>query len=406
MDFYAAKQESLLCIKITEPENTREMSNETMNDLEVLSEEQVSAFTFNFQSLKLKILDQLLLPDTIKYVDVPDCDSGYNVIKSMMVRGAPCIAAVGCLSILAELGKKRPHDLSAKELLSWLSDRSNKLISARPTAVNLRNAIGRLLEHARNLAEEPSVTANQVIEGIRDLCQDAVRAGLSQNKIMSGYGADEVSRAACEVEAISVLTHCNTGALATVGYGTALGVIRTLHNRGVLKQAYCTETRPYNQGSRLTAWELVREGIPGTLITDSMVAYLMDTRRIDAVLVGADCVASNGDTANKVGTLQLAVLAKHFKIPFYVVAPTQSLDLTISNQKGIKIEQRPPAEMKQIGPVKLAPDAIDVWNPCFDVTPGELITKIVTELGVCKPENTKTFVESADVSSEFSLGLF
>lgn len=376
---------------------------------EILSEEKVSAFTFDFNSKKLKVLDQLLLPETIDYVEVPDPDAGYEVIKRMMVRGAPCIAAVGCLSILAEIGDEVGYCrcFETSRLLKWLEERSEKLISARPTAVNLRNALHRLLGYAQTIASEPGADSGVIIDRISDLCYEAIQVGLRENKALSNYGADEVLEVAKDPMSVSVLTHCNTGALATVGHGTALGVIRTLHSRGVLKMAYCTETRPYNQGSRLTAWELVRERIPGTLIADSMVAYLMATRQIDGVLVGADCVAANGDTANKVGTLQLAVLAKHYGVPFYVVAPTQSLDLSIDDQKGIKIEQRPAAELKQIGPVKLAPDAIDVWNPCFDITPSELITKIVTELGTCLPHDTKKFVQvmKTNVNAEHQ-GLF
>lgn len=365
-----------------------------------LSEENVSAFTFDFKTMNLRVLDQLLLPDTIKYVDVNDCDSGYDVIKRMMVRGAPCIAAVGCLSIFADFGTARTlsSESSAQDAIEWLEAKADRLVSARPTAVNLKNALSRLLDRAKTFASKPNMKAGEIIADIRDLCEKGVKAGLELNKVLANYGADEVLSAANNPKSVSVLTHCNTGALATVGYGTALGVIRSLHGRGVLERAYCTETRPYNQGSRLTAWELVHEAIPATLITDSMVAYLMSTRRIDAVLVGADRVASNGDTANKVGTLQLAVLARHYKIPFYVVAPTQSLDLSISDQRAIEVEQRPAVEMKQIGPIKLAPDEIDVWNPCFDITPGELITKVVTELGACLPGDTKKFVESLESS--------
>lgn len=366
-----------------------------------MSCETVEAFKFDPDTKSLLILDQLLLPQTIKYVEVANCKEGHHVIKSMMVRGAPCIAAVGCLSIIVELNSHLEsgtlNKLDKEHCLAWLDMKIVHLLGSRPTAVNLRNALDKLRDYAIKLANESSNSfqTDRFVKDLTEFCNSAIKAGLELNKKLSSYGYSElmIEKLSRHSGSISVLTHCNTGSLATVGYGTALGVIRTLHNKSVLKMAYCTETRPYNQGSRLTAWEFVREKIPATLIADNMVAYLMETREIDAVLVGADCVASNGDTANKIGTLQIAILANYYKVPFYVVAPSQSIDLNIKDQSGIRVEERPASELRQIKDVILAPSEVNVWNPCFDITPSHLITGIITEFGVCKPDRVSLFIE-------------
>lgn len=358
----------------------------------------ITAFKFDSQSKKLRVLDQTLLPKCLVYFTVTNSEAGFDVIKNMLVRGAPCIAAVGCLSIIAELNQDgfliNNDGFTTDVLIDWLENRSLMLINARPTAVNLKKALNRLVEFAR--AEKfNSKTCLILIEKLTNFCIGALEGGKTLNKYLGDYGADLLIKNSKDVnEGLTVLTHCNTGALATVGYGTALGVIRSLRNKAALKNVYCTETRPYNQGSRLTAFELVQEKIPATLIADSMVAYLMSTHQIDAVLVGADCVAANGDTANKIGTLQIAVIAKHYGVPFYVAAPTQSIDLSIENQNSIRIEQRPAIEMRRIEDVVLAPDEIKVWNPCFDVTPANLITGIITELGTTSTTRIKEFIAS------------
>lgn len=370
--------------------------------------EKVAAFFFDSDKKKLRVLNQILLPKSIRYVDIPDIEAGRHAIESMMVRGAPCIAAVGCLSIIAELNQQEyllNNSLTCQDLIDWLKNKSTYLISSRPTAVNLRKALYLLIRATEN---QTSTTPHELIRTITDLCIRAVESGEALNRDLGRFGAHQILSGCIEEEKVTVLTHCNTGALATVGYGTALGVIRSLHNFGRLERAYCTETRPYNQGSRLTAWELVKEKIPATLIADSMVAYLMATRKINAVLVGADCVAANGDTANKIGTLQIAVSAKHYGVPFYVAAPTQSIDLSVKDQSEIKIEQRPSSELRCIGNVDLAPEEIDVWNPCFDVTPSDLITSIITEYGVCDPDKIEHFISNVNssVANKRVQGLF
>lgn len=221
--------------------------------------------------------------------------------------------------------------------------------------------------------------------------EDMLEKDLSDNRSIGDLGARHLlERAAPQGGKVIVLTHCNTGALATAGYGTALGVIRSLHSLGRLEHAFCTETRPYNQGARLTAFELVYEHIPATLITDSMVAAAMAHKGVSAVVVGADRVVANGDTANKVGTYQLAIAAKHHGIPFYVAAPSSSCDLRLESGQEIIIEERPGQELTDVNGVRIAAPGIGVWNPAFDVTPHDLITGgIITELGVFAPKELR-----------------
>lgn len=208
---------------------------------------------------------------------------------------------------------------------------------------------------------------------------------ISDNKAIGENGARAILGPGDGTGNIRVLTHCNTGSLATAGYGTALGVIRSLYAAGRLEHVYCTETRPYNQGARLTAYELVHDKIPCTLVVDSMVAALMRVKRIHAVVVGADRVVANGDTANKIGTYQIAVLAKYHNVPFYVAAPFTSIDMSIPTGDCIVIEERPHREMTHVGEHRIAAPGVSCWNPAFDVTPACLITAIITERGVFRP---------------------
>lgn len=214
------------------------------------------------------------------------------------------------------------------------------------------------------------------------------------NKSMGKFGAcDILDKIDCQEKAC-VLTHCNTGSLATGGYGTALGVVRTLMEMGKLEHCYCTETRPYNQGSRLTAYELIYEKIPSTLICDNMVGLLLARKKISAIVVGADRVVANGDTANKIGTYQLAILAKYHNVPFYVAVPSTTIDLSKKNGSEIIIEERPSKEMTHVNDVRIAAEGINCWNPCFDVTPAELITGgLITEFGVFKPSELESKIK-------------
>ncbi|XP_071521121.1 methylthioribose-1-phosphate isomerase isoform X2 [Panulirus ornatus] len=298
------------------------------------------------------------------------------------VRGAPAIAIVGCLSLATELIHSSFKDKD--ELLKAISEKIHYLVTARPTAVNMKRAADQLTSFSKRLHRE-NVSLAEMVSLVIEWCQKMLEDDVSTNKKIGDFGAESILKSVKDRK-VKLLTHCNTGSLATAGYGTALGVVRSIYGSGQLAQAYCTETRPYNQGARLTAYELVFEKMPGVLICDSMAGALMNNHKIDAVVVGADRVTRNGDTANKIGTYQLAVVAKHHNVPFYVCAPTTSIDLSLAEGKDIPIEERPHTEMTDVAGVRIASPGISCWNPAFDVTPAELITGgIVTELGVFKP---------------------
>jgi len=291
----------------------------------------------------LELLDQRLLPGKVSYVKCTTAAQVAKAIKDMVVRGAPAIGCAAAFGVV--LGK---GSASSFEILS----------KSRPTAVNLFWALNRMRK-AKDLEAEAKAIFDEDLAG---------------NRAMGKLGATLIP------EGARVMTHCNTGALATAGYGTALGVIRA--SKSKIKGVIANETRPYLQGARLTAWELVQEGIPCTLITDNMAGHLMSRGEVDVIVVGADRIAANGDTANKIGTYSLAVLAKRHGIPFYVVAPRSTFDLKIPSGKEIPIEERPGDEVTGHRGVRWAPRGIKVRNPAFDVTPAELITGIVCEKAV------------------------
>lgn len=338
----------------------------------------------------LQLLDQRKLPHESIYLDIPDCKAAWHAIKDMVVRGAPAIAISAALALAVELHNS--PDLGTPEAVSRLvATQLEYLVSSRPTAVNLADAADKLKAVAVAAAATEGASAASVVSCVVAEAERMLQADAETNKKIGRHGADAILQAvrergqAPQGRGLRVLTHCNTGSLACAAYGTALGVIRSLHADGALERAVCTETRPYNQGSRLTAFELVHDGIPGTLIADSAAAYLQATGGVDAVVVGADRVAANGDTANKVGTYALAVASLQHGIPFFVAAPTTSIDTSISSGDSIVIEERDPAELTHAlggrGP-QVAPTGINVWNPAFDVTPGRFITGVITELGV------------------------
>ena len=305
------------------------------------------------------------------------------------MRGAPAIAIVGSLIIASELKKMSLNEPPSK-IVEFVKNSFDYLITARPTAVNITEAANRFKKEAeRYLASKlcPNLMIDTLYTNLVKMLEDDI----TKNHKMADYGANHIIDK-CQIKGkhYQILTHCNTGSLATGGYGTALGVLRKLHELGVLEHAYCTETRPYNQGSRLTAFELVHDNIPSTLICDSMAAFLMQKRRLSAVVVGADRIASNGDTANKIGTYQLAVTAKHHNVLFYVTAPVSTIDFSINNGNEIVIEERKKEEMINFAGKRIAPEEINCWNPAFDITPSDLITGgIITEYGVYKPDALK-----------------
>ncbi len=267
--------------------------------------------------------------------------------------GAPAIAVCGVLSVAVELYHSRSKFDSVSSVQQFVTDHLNYLITARPTAVNMADATKTIHDYLIRLSNKQQ-DVSLFIDELLDFIEQFLERDLADNRAMGRYGAEVICQNNTNQKKLTVLTHCNTGSLATVGFGTALGVIRQLAANDALQLAYFTETRPYNQGSRLTAYELVHDRIPHTMICDSMAGLLMRTKPIHAVVVGADRVTANGDTANKIGTYQLAVLAKHHQIPFYITAPTTSIDLTKKTGDEIVIEQRPSKEMTSIKGMNIA----------------------------------------------------
>ncbi|XKL60393.1 hypothetical protein PGB90_007450 [Kerria lacca] len=344
----------------------------------------------------LEILDQLLLPGETKYIPILGVEDGWKAINKMQIRGAPAIAIVGCLSLAVEISKEEFE--KKKTLRREVEGKLNYLISARPTAVNLKIAADELISLVNALDKDDSVSASEMQTRFISEIELMLEKDLADNKAIGMAGCNLILNSGTSNfggdTSVRVLTHCNTGSLATAGYGTALGVIRALHAARRLEHVYCTETRPYNQGARLSAFELVHDKIPATLICDSAVSALMKTKPIAAVIVGADRVAANGDTANKIGTYQIAVTAKYHSVPFYVAAPFTSIDFSIPNGENIQIEERPDREMTHIGKYRIATPGISCWNPAFDVTPSELISAIITEKGVFKPNELRVMESS------------
>ncbi|KAJ3194407.1 S-methyl-5-thioribose-1-phosphate isomerase [Irineochytrium annulatum] len=310
----------------------------------------------------------------------------------MKVRGAPAIAIVAALSLAVELRGKSNTFTTASSAHSFIKTSLDHLRTSRPTAVNLFEAAARLEAVSEDASKASSdATAQQVVQAYLSHAERMLRQDIEDNRNIGRFGAEYVLAKAHEGDEINIITHCNTGSLATAGWGTALGIIRSLHEGNRLNHVFCTETRPYNQGGRLTAYELVYEKIPSTLITDSMASALMRSRKVAAVVVGADRVAANGDTANKIGTYQLAIVAAYHGVPFIVAAPSTSIDLGMPSGADIHIEERAGNEVtsirgltsdRKIETVDIAAPGIGVWNPSFDVTPAKLISAIATEKGI------------------------
>ncbi|KAK3718319.1 S-methyl-5-thioribose-1-phosphate isomerase [Vermiconidia calcicola] len=356
----------------------------------------------------LKILNQLKLPHQEEYDELRSAEDGWHAIKDMRTRGAPAIAIVAALSLAVELHNSTISD-KAEEVAAFVLEKLDYLVTSRPTAVNLADAARKLKKIVDAAASAKDNDGAAVSKAYCDAAAQMLIDDVSDNEGIGRHGAEWITKNAGGGP-VSVVTHCNTGSLATAGYGTALGVIRSLHANGSLKRAFCTETRPYNQGSRLTAFELVHDHIPATLITDSMASALLREKgaqeRIAAIVVGADRVAANGDTANKIGTYQLAITAKHHGVKFLVAAPRTTVDLETESGNRIVIEERAGNEVTMVkGPrfdgvdldlskheiVSIAANGIDVWNPAFDVTPAELIDGIITEVGVVEKDSDGKF---------------
>jgi methylthioribose-1-phosphate isomerase len=325
----------------------------------------------------IRMLDQRLLPTEEKYLMLRSYEEVAEAIKKMVVRGAPAIGVSAAMGLA--LGASQSVGTSVADLEDDFDYMSQVMAATRPTAVNLFWAIERMrdtLRREKSKTQDPQVIKERLIEEAQSIFREDVEA----NRALGRFGAELLA------DGDTVLTHCNAGALATAGdYGTALGVIRGAIDAGKRIAVIADETRPFLQGLRLTAWELAKDNIPVTVITDNMAGHVMKSGQVNAVVVGADRIAANGDAANKIGTYMVAVLAREHNIPFYVAAPVSTLDLSLPTGDDIPIEQRDPREVTHIKEHQLAPDGIGVQNPAFDVTPNNLIAAIITDRGVARP---------------------
>jgi methylthioribose-1-phosphate isomerase len=337
--------------------------------------------TIEWQGDAVVMIDQRKLPASEVYVTCRTASEVAKAIKTMVIRGAPAIGVSAAMGIA--LGMSRSRNAGTKAFTTEFQRTCDMMAATRPTAVNLFWAIARMQRSFAGAAQAgrsvDEIKAVLIAEAIAIHDEDVASC-----RAIGGFGASLVP------EDATILTHCNAGALATAGYGTALGVIRGAVEQGKRVAVLADETRPFLQGARLTAWELVRDGIDTTVITDNMAGTIMRNSRVDLVVVGADRIAANGDTANKVGTYAVAVLAREHGIPFYVAAPISTVDLATSDGSGIPIEERPVREVTHVGSNQLTPVGAHIRNPAFDVTPAKFISAIVTERGIARPPFTES----------------
>jgi len=343
------------------------------------SSEAIPVETLRWRGARLELIDQRALPARLEYVSCTNAAEVAEAIRSMVVRGAPAIGCAAAFGVALEA--KRQERCTRAEFEAAMEIAFRSLAASRPTAVNLFWALDRMRAAlGAGTRDDPRSTAGR----LADAALAIFNADLETNRAIGRAGAALVPDGA------RVLTHCNTGALATAGHGTALGVIRSARDQGKRISVIASETRPYLQGARLTAWEMIREKIPVTLITDNTAGHLMRLGKIDLVLVGADRIAANGDVANKIGTYTLAVLAERHRIPFYVAAPLSSIDTSAADGSAIPIEERSASEVTGYAGMRWAPEGVSVANPAFDITPAELVSGLFTEKGaVTRPDARK-----------------
>jgi methylthioribose-1-phosphate isomerase len=331
--------------------------------------------TIEWQPDAVVMVDQRKLPGQEIYLHCRTANEVARAIKTMVIRGAPAIGVAAAMGIA--LGMRRSKAKGTRQYAVEFNKTCDLMAGTRPTAVNLFWAINRM-----KASFGAGVQAGESVSELTDRLVREAQAihdeDVASCQAMGRLGAEVVPATA------RILTHCNAGALATAGYGTALGVIRAAAEQGKVSQVFADETRPFLQGARLTAWELVRDHIPTTVITESMAGPLMQRGEIDFVVVGADRIAANGDVANKVGTYTVALLAQAHNVPFYVAAPLSTIDLGTATGEQIPIEQRPAREVTHLGNTRLAPEGASVWNPAFDVTPARLVAGIITEKGIAR----------------------
>ena len=330
----------------------------------------------------VSLIDQTRLPLEYSYVEIHRSEDMAQAIKTMIVRGAPAIGVAAAYGMY--LGAREIETSDPNEFLNRLEQVAQMLRETRPTAVNLFWAISRMLK----TAYESIGTIEEIKKTLLETAQTINAEDLQTCHRIGDNGLKALPETP---EKLTLLTHCNAGAIATAGYGTALGIVRSAWREGRLEKLMAGETRPRLQGAKLTTWECVQEGIPVTLITDSMAAHCMKQNMIHAVVVGADRIAANGDAANKIGTYSLALIAKAHNVPFFVAAPLSTVDFSIASGNEITIEERNPAEIYQVGETIITPEGVDFYNPAFDVTPAELIEAIITEEGVFAPGELKKY---------------
>lgn len=336
-----------------------------------------------------RMVDQLVIPYEYKMVDISTSDDMYQAIRTMIVRGAPAIGIAGAHGVILTAIEIAKTTQDKTTFINKLREKAEYLKSSRPTAVNLMWAINKQLEHIKDCNDSIEKMIEMLIEnGIRLENED-----IEINKKIGDYGAEVVPK-----KGATILTHCNAGALATVGYGTALGVVRSAFAKDNTIQVFADETRPRQQGARITTFELVMDGIPVTLITDGMSGYFMNKKMIDMVVVGADRIAANGDTANKIGTYNLAIVANYHNVPFYIAAPLSTIDTSIQSGNEIPIEERSHEEVTHINGKAVCAEGVNVVNPGFDVTPANLIKGIITEKGILYPPYSESIKKAFDMN--------
>ena len=327
--------------------------------------------TVEWKNNSVIMIDQTKLPNTLEYVIYTDYNQVADAIRTLVVRGAPAIGISGAFGLA--LAVLQSNATEKKELIDYLEKAKNILFETRPTAVNLVWGLEKIMQVANQASTVQEIKTN-VVETAKKMAEEDIKINMTMGKIGSELLDDNDT----------IMTHCNAGALATVGYGTALGVIRATKDNGKNIKVIATETRPVQQGSRLTVFELKHDGIDVSLIPDTAVGYTMANRLVNKIIVGADRILRTGHVYNKIGTYQLAIMAKQHNLPFYVAAPLSTFDMK-NNPEDVIIEQRNASEVTGIGDKKTAPDGINVINPAFDMTPPELISGIITENGIAKP---------------------
>jgi methylthioribose-1-phosphate isomerase len=334
-----------------------------------------------WQDNRVLLIDQTRLPKEYTRIEISRYEDMAHAIKTMIVRGAPAIGIAAAYGMY--LGARDIQTVDIQEFLVQLETVADVLRRTRPTAVNLFWAIDQMLK----TAQETKGSVEQVQQALLETAKTIHAEDIQTCKLIGDTGLTVLPTSP---EKLNILTHCNTGSLATGGYGTALGVIRSAWREGRLERVYADETRPRLQGAKLTTWECVQDQIPVTLIADNMAAHCMKQSLIHAVIVGADRITANGDTANKIGTYSLALVAKAHNIPFFVAAPLSTVDFQLETGAEIPIEERDPTELYEVGNTRLCPTGVEFYNPAFDVTPAQLISAIITEKGAVPPGDLKT----------------